>query len=102
MKRAGLLRHLEVDLPGAVVLAEGFAYHLGEGLQGQGPKDRVLDRHAELGLQELRFIAGRVLSGAPFQGMHHDADIPVVLHAFSPRRRRGRPPQSDAAPPSSR
>ncbi len=32
------MRHLEVDLPASVVLAEGFAHHLGEGLQGQGPE----------------------------------------------------------------
>jgi hypothetical protein len=48
LKRSLGLRHLEVDLPGPVVLAESLAHHLGEGLQGQGAEDRVLHDHAEV------------------------------------------------------
>jgi len=36
VKQAGSRRHLEVDLAGAAALAEGFADHLGEGLQELG------------------------------------------------------------------
>jgi len=67
VKQAGSRRHLEVDLAGAAALAEGFADHLGEGLQ------------------ELGSVAGRnIVAG---QGAGHQEGEALRAQPFPPPQR---------------
>ena len=84
LERNRHLADLEIDLLASVVPSEGFADHLGKGLQGQGAEDRVLQVHTELSLQEIRLVVGYILTVPVCHRTHGNLNATIFVHGFHP------------------